>query len=660
MKIAGKIFWGLAFFLLLIQSCSAENIGTYNSGNWYLDLNGDGIYSPSVDIACMWGAPGYQPVIGDWNFDGKEKIGTYNPDLSIWYLDYNGNGIWEPGTDKTYNWGAPGYQPVIGDWNFDGKEKIGTYNPDLSIWYLDYNGNGIWEPGTDKTYNWGAPGYIPVVGKWITASPALVAPVAAFTSNVRNGTVPLTVQFTNQSTGTPPLTSAWDFNNDGVADSSDPSPSYIYTMPGIYTVNLTVSNGAGSDSEKKAGYINVTTVSVKPVAAFSADERYGYAPLSVRFTSQSTGTIPLMYAWDFTNDGENDSNINNPMFTYSTPGTYTVKLTVTNSAGSDSEIKNGYITVYEVPVAPVAGFFANKRSGNVPLTVMFTDSSTGTALEYAWDFTNDGKNDSFNRNPTYTYSATGTYTVKLTVTNEMGTDVARKTAYINVSEGQPGESHAGVALTFDDNSIDQWYAIRSLLQQYNAHVTFFVNGFGNLDEEQIDKLRTLQADGHEIAFHGMNHEDAAIYLETHSIQQYLDYEIIPGVNLMKNAGLTPVDFAYPYGSENGPLTTALQAYFSHVRGTHSSINDPIFYEYGSNQLLIQGVGIDDQTYGVTMNEIYEGISTAKQEDKILIFYAHVPLQTVTGDYMISYGRLENILKNVSENNMKFYTVSELQ
>ena len=145
-------------------------IGTYNPALaiWYLDYNGNGLWEPGTDKAYLWGGTGYQPVTGNWDgsVDGKVKIGTYNPDLSVWYLDYNGNGIWEPGTDKVYSWGAPGYQPVTGDWNGDGKVKIGTYNPDLSIWYLDYNGNGVWEPGTDKVYRWGAHGYAPVVGKW--------------------------------------------------------------------------------------------------------------------------------------------------------------------------------------------------------------------------------------------------------------------------------------------------------------------------------------------------------------------------------------------------------------------------------------------------------------------------------------------------------------
>ncbi len=143
-------------------------IGTYNPalGIWYLDYNGNGIFDPSIDKAYNWGTVEYQPVTGDWNGDGKVKIGTYNPALGIWYLDYNGNGIFDPSIDKAYNWGATGYQPVTGDWNGDGKVKIGTYNPALGIWYLDYNGNGIFDPSIDKAYNWGTVGYQPVTGDW--------------------------------------------------------------------------------------------------------------------------------------------------------------------------------------------------------------------------------------------------------------------------------------------------------------------------------------------------------------------------------------------------------------------------------------------------------------------------------------------------------------
>jgi PKD repeat protein len=82
-------------------------------------------------------------------------------------------------------------------------------------------------------------------------------PVAAFSGSPRSGTVPLTVTFTDASTGTGPLTYAWDFQNDGTMDSTLKSPGYQYTAAGTYTVNLTVTNAAGNDSEIKSSYITV-------------------------------------------------------------------------------------------------------------------------------------------------------------------------------------------------------------------------------------------------------------------------------------------------------------------------------------------------------------------------------------------------------------------
>lgn len=92
-----------------------------------------------------------------------------------------------------------------------------------------------------------------------------IAPVAAFTATPISGESPLTVNFTDASTGTTPLTYAWDFNNNGTVDSTEQNPTYQYITAGVYTVKLTVSNIAGSDEEVKAGLITVTAAETKPV-----------------------------------------------------------------------------------------------------------------------------------------------------------------------------------------------------------------------------------------------------------------------------------------------------------------------------------------------------------------------------------------------------------
>jgi PKD repeat protein len=91
------------------------------------------------------------------------------------------------------------------------------------------------------------------------------------------------------------------------------------------------------------------------------------------------------------------------------------------------------LLVVEYYDAPVAGFAASTTIPAVGQTVTFTDQSTKSPTSWAWDFDNNGVVDSTLQNPTHSYSAIGTYTVKLTATNPGGSDTELKTGYITVS-----------------------------------------------------------------------------------------------------------------------------------------------------------------------------------------------------------------------------------
>ena len=140
---------------------------------------------------------------------------------------------------------------------------------------------------------WHAPLIAPIenYGNITVAAPQL--PAADFTSNITSGSAPLSVTFSDLSTNSP-TSWAWDFDNDGVVDSTDQNPTYTFTTAGNYTVNLTVTNSVGSDSTVKTDYITVSKSSTPtepaPVAAFTADVTSGTAPLMVNFTDQSTGS----------------------------------------------------------------------------------------------------------------------------------------------------------------------------------------------------------------------------------------------------------------------------------------------------------------------------------------------------------------------------------
>jgi PKD repeat protein len=195
---------------------------------------------------------------------------------------------------------------------------------------------------------------LPCVVTAIPVSSGSSVPEAQFTASVIEGQSPLVVQFTDQSLSIGKTSYAWDIDSDGIVDYTKKHPSHTYQEPGIYTVTLTVTNEFGSDTETRTGYVTVLSSAMKAQAAsgskgrltaqFSATPTTGQPPLTVQFTDQSTGA-PLTYAWDFNNDGALDSIDQNPSFNYEVAGTYTVKLTVTNAKGSDSEIKNQYISV---------------------------------------------------------------------------------------------------------------------------------------------------------------------------------------------------------------------------------------------------------------------------------------------------------------------------
>ena len=104
----------------------------------------------------------------------------------------------------------------------------------------------------------------------------------------------------------------------------------------------------------------------------------------------------------------------------------------TTTSGYSTEIN----TVVGTATAPVANFSATPTTGTAPVTVSFTDTSTGTVTAREWTFGNGSTSTA--QNPSYTYSAAGTYTVSLKVTGSAGSNTATKTGYVTVSAPPSG------------------------------------------------------------------------------------------------------------------------------------------------------------------------------------------------------------------------------
>jgi len=273
-----------------------------------------------------------------------------------------------------------------------------------------------------------------------TKSTNAPAPVATFTASPTSGNAPLSVKFTDTSTGSP---TEWKWNfGDGSniidGNTSDyQNPTHVYSKAGTYTVKETAINAVGRNTVTKSNYIKITNAPA-PVATFTASPTSGNAPLSVKFTDKSTGS-PTEWKWNF-GDGSkiidgSTSDYQNPTHVYSKAGTYTVKETAINAVGRNTVTKSNYIKITNAP-APVATFTASPTSGNAPLSVKFTDKSTGSPTEWKWNFGDGSKiidgNTSYYQNPTHVYSKAGTYTVKETAINAVGRNTVTKSNYITV------------------------------------------------------------------------------------------------------------------------------------------------------------------------------------------------------------------------------------
>ena len=250
------------------------------------------------------------------------------------------------------------------------------------------------------------PGCITTVSFTIT-EPGQIAAAAGAAASVCNGTaVTLGV---NVNGGTAPYNISWMPNN-----LNGPNPSTTPTATTTYTVTVTDANGCSVTATQT---INVNPV---PASGLIADVTSGCAPLCVNFTDQSVIAPPdnvTGWSWDFGDSG-GSSTQQNPSHCYTTPGVYTVILTVTSNNGcvSTTTMLN-YISVSPVPVASFT-FTPTDATVLNPL-ITFTDQSTG-ADTWAWSFGDLDSSTSSLQHPTFLYPEAGCHDVTLTVTNNAG------------------------------------------------------------------------------------------------------------------------------------------------------------------------------------------------------------------------------------------------
>ncbi|MGZ8558430.1 MAG: PKD domain-containing protein [Chitinophagaceae bacterium] len=237
-------------------------------------------------------------------------------------------------------------------------------------------------------------------------------PVANFKANILIGCAPLTVTFTDQSTGDP-TSWGWEFSNGTLSNLKN--PVVVFSTPGTYSAKLVVRNENGIDQIEKTDYI---TVSASPTANFSANITLGCVPVSVKFTDLSSSASGSIVGWEWNFGDGGTSTLQNPSHSYSNTGFYTVTLTVTSNSGCKRTTTKGrYIRV--VNGVDTDFNFLPPSSCRPPYVVKFQNQSSGPGnVSYSWNFGNSQT--SALKNPTVTYNAPGTYTIRLNAQSDLG------------------------------------------------------------------------------------------------------------------------------------------------------------------------------------------------------------------------------------------------
>src|ERR1700709_571560 len=91
---------------------------------------------------------------------------------------------------------------------------------------------------------------------------------------------------------------------------------------------------------------------------------------------------------------------------------------------------------------------------------------------------------------------------------------------------------AGLALTFDDYSVDNWYSYLDLLDSFHVKATFYISNYNKLTAVQKQKLHEIENRGHEIGYHTTNHPDLTKYVQQNGLQKLMKNEITDGLAMM--------------------------------------------------------------------------------------------------------------------------------
>lgn len=281
-------------------------------------------------------------------------------------------------------------------------------------------GNGVQSTNLNDTSTYATPGNytVKLINVYANCTdslsrPLVVAdkPVVDFTAPVTTACkAPLTVNFQDAS----PDAVAWQWDFGDGNTSTQRNPAHQYNAEGQFDVTLTITSRLGcTNTITKPAFVRI----IKPTIAFTNAPNGGCAPFWFAPTANAVAIDGVTsYFWEY-GDGFTATTATpaGPNHQYPTPGSYTIKVTITTTGGctESAELVNGI----RVGTLPVANFTVAPTDACASDAIQFTDQSTATPRvdEWQWDF-GDGVT-SNQQNPTHTYADSGYFSVRLTAYN---------------------------------------------------------------------------------------------------------------------------------------------------------------------------------------------------------------------------------------------------
>lgn len=221
-----------------------------------------------------------------------------------------------------------------------------------------------------------------------------------------------------------------------------------------------------------------------------------------------------------------------------------------------------------------------------------------------------------------------------------------------------------ICLTFDDRNFAGWRKIMPLLQEYEAHATFFISG--KIDADALSEINALRSFGHSVGLHGSNHWRSVDKVTELGETAYLEAEILPQLEVFKRENIPLSAFGYPFSQQNETTEQMLKKYFRHLRTGAVDLDaltplemEKIFLPWHNvaENILLHGVSLG--RYSNNFDPIAKTITYIAAENRLGVFYSHDVTPEQLSPNNITIPQLTTFLECAAKHHVKLIGFNEL-